>query len=280
MLPPPQQPCSHLAWGRSLHSAHLRPFQPVKKAFRPSHRQLRTAAQSQQTAARAPEGLTTLPWDGTPEQQQALRAVSERMASSPFGIPNDTTMQWFLRDRKFDVDETVNKLEKMMKWRQDFRVDDITEHTVSSEKATGKAFVHTHQDVNGRPVIIIRVEKHITKEFPLDDSKRHCVHLLEVALAQLPEGGDTLLGVFDLRGFRNRNADLGFVRFLVDIFFTYYPKRLGQVLFVDAPWLFQPGWEVVKPWLKKYSALVRFVDRKTLVAEYFTPDTAPKEFLS
>ena len=66
----------------------------------------------------------------------------------------------------------------------------------------------------------------------------------------------------------------------MDIFFTYYPKRLGQVLFVDAPWLFQPGWEVVKPWLKKYSALVRFVDRKTLVAEYFTPDTAPKEFLS
>ena len=53
------------------------------------------------------------------------------------------------------------------------------------------------------------------EEFPLDDSKRLCVHLLEVALAQLPEGGDTLLGVFDLRGFRNRNADLGFVRFLV-----------------------------------------------------------------
>ena len=33
----------------------------------------------------------------------------------------------------------------------------------------------------------------------------------------------------------------GFVRFMVDIFFTYYPKRLGQVLFVDAPWIFKPG---------------------------------------
>jgi hypothetical protein len=28
---------------------------------------------------------------------------------------------------------------------------------------------------------------------------------------------------------------------MVDIFFTYYPKRLGQVLFVDAPWIFKPG---------------------------------------
>ena len=34
-------------------------------------------------------------------------------------------------------------------------------------------------------------------------------------MAQLPAGSETLLGIFDLRGFRNRNADLGFVRFLV-----------------------------------------------------------------
>ena len=53
------------------------------------------------------------------------------------------------------------------------------------------------------------------EEFPLEDSKRLCVHLLEQAMAQLPSGSDTLLGIFDLRGFGNRNADLGFVRFLV-----------------------------------------------------------------
>ena len=64
----------------------------------------------------------------------------------------------------------------------------------------------------------------------------------------------------------------------VDIFFTYYPKRLGQVLFVDAPWIFQPGWEIVKPWLKKYSALVRFVKRDQLLADYFTPETEPADF--
>ena len=33
----------------------------------------------------------------------------------------------------------------------------------------------------------------------------------------------------------------------VDIFFLYYPKRLSQVLFVDAPWAFKPGWEMIKP---------------------------------
>ena len=52
-------------------------------------------------------------------------------------------------------------------------------------------------------------------EFPLDSSKRYCAYLLEQAIAQLPEDCETILGIFDLRGFRTRNADFGFVRFLV-----------------------------------------------------------------
>jgi hypothetical protein len=64
----------------------------------------------------------------------------------------------------------------------------------------------------------------------------------------------------------------------VDVFFLYYPKRLGQVLFVDAPWGFRPGWELVKPWLQKYAALVRFVSVRELREEFFTPETLPEDF--
>ena len=64
----------------------------------------------------------------------------------------------------------------------------------------------------------------------------------------------------------------------VDAFFSYYPKRLGQVLMVDAPWLFQPGWNMVRPWLKKYAALVRFVTADELRAEFFTAATLPPDF--
>lgn len=39
----------------------------------------------------------------------------------------------------------------------------------------------------------------------------------------------TVLGIFDLRGFTSANADWGFVRFLVDIFFLYYPKARPQL---------------------------------------------------
>lgn len=52
-------------------------------------------------------------------------------------------------------------------------------------------------------------------ERPLEESKKLCAFLLEKGISQMPEGCETLLGIFDLRGFGHRNADFGFVRFLV-----------------------------------------------------------------
>lgn len=42
----------------------------------------------------------------------------------------------------------------------------------------------------------------------------------------------------------------------IEAFFEYYPRRVGQVLFVDAPWVFQPAWAAIKPLMRKYAALV------------------------
>ena len=42
------------------------------------------------------------------------------------------------------------------------RADEITEASVAAEAATGKAYLHSSTDVHGRPVIVIRVNKHIT----------------------------------------------------------------------------------------------------------------------
>lgn len=66
----------------------------------------------------------------------------------------------------------------------------------------------------------------------------------------------------------------------VEAFFEYYPRRVGQVLLVEAPWVFGPAWELIKPLMRKYAALVRFVSVAELRNEYFTESTLPAEFLS
>lgn len=43
----------------------------------------------------------------------------------------------------------------------------------------------------------------------------------------------------------------------IEAFFEYYPRRVGQVLLVEAPWVFGPAWEVIRPLMRKYAALVR-----------------------
>lgn len=40
----------------------------------------------------------------------------------------------------------------------------LTSADVANEAATGKAYLHSHTDINNRPVIIVRASRHITGE--------------------------------------------------------------------------------------------------------------------
>ena len=153
----------------------------------------------------------------------------------------------------------------------------LTAADVAAEAATGKVYLHPHPDALGRPAVVVRTARHVIGDHPLPSSIALASYTLEAAVNSLAPGTDTLVGIFDLRGFRPRNADLAFARFLVDACFLYYPRRLGAVLFVDAPWAFKPVWAVVKPLLRKYGALVRFVSARD-VAGMFPPGQAPPGF--
>lgn len=56
------------------------------------------------------------------------------------------------------------------------RVGEITEQTVAAELASGKAYLHTAKDVNGRPVIVIRAQKHVTGESQSQTAGCSCTH--------------------------------------------------------------------------------------------------------
>ncbi|KAK8916228.1 hypothetical protein KSP39_PZI022485 [Platanthera zijinensis] len=185
---------------------------------------------------------------------------------------------WFLKDRKFSVDDAVTKLTKALKWREDFGVSSLSEDSLKSIYGTGKAYVHDFADVYGRPVLVVVASKHFPEKQEALEDQKLCVFLIEKALSKLPDGLEEILVVLDLRDFRTVNADIMFFKFLIDAFYCYYPKRLGQVLLVDAPFVFQPIWQLLKPLLKSYASLVRFVDAETLRSEFFHEDTLPAAF--
>ncbi|KAL5064616.1 hypothetical protein RYX36_026353 [Vicia faba] len=212
------------------------------------------------------------------EVKEKLEKEQHTLPIGRNGRDDEDMILWFLKDRKFSVEEAVFKLTKAIKWRQDFEVSKLTEESVKRVVQTGKAYIHDFLDINHRPVLVVVAAKHFPKAQDPADDERLCVFLIEKALSKLPPGEEQILGIFDLRGFGTENADLRYLTFLFDVFYCYYPKRLSQVLFVDAPFVFKPIWQLTKPLLKSYASLVRFCSAETVRKEYFTDETLPPNF--
>ncbi|XP_050122984.1 phosphatidylinositol/phosphatidylcholine transfer protein SFH3-like isoform X3 [Malus sylvestris] len=161
------------------------------------------------------------------EVKEKLEKDYQSLPVGKNGRDDEDMILWFLKDRKFSVEDAVERLNKAIKWRREFRVSELSQDSVKCIAETGKAYVHDFLDVNGRPVLIVDASKHLPA---------------------------------------------------FDVFYYYYPKRLGQVLFVGAPFIFKPIWQLAKPLLKSYSSLVRFCSVETVRKEYFTEATVPAKF--
>ncbi|XP_054805236.1 sec14 cytosolic factor isoform X2 [Prosopis cineraria] len=156
------------------------------------------------------------------ESRKLVLEVKEKLEKEYPSLPlgrngrdDDDMILWFLKDRRFSVEEAVSKLSKAIKWRQEFGVSELSEENVKAVAQTGKAYVHDFPDVDGRPVLVVVGSKHVPLEFDPSDDEKLCVFLLEKALSRLPTGKEQIIGIVDLRGFRTENADLKFLTFLV-----------------------------------------------------------------
>ncbi|XP_078431189.1 sec14p-like phosphatidylinositol transfer family protein isoform X2 [Wolffia australiana] len=188
------------------------------------------------------------------EVKEKLHKEYPHLPKGKNGSDDEEMILWFLRDRKFSVDDAIFKLEKAIRWREEFGVSELTEESVRRLYETGKAYVHEFLDVEGRAVLVVDASKHFPGEEDSRENEKLCVFLIERALSLLPEDESKILTIIDLRGFRVENGDVSFLRFL-------------------------PVWQLVRPWLKSYASLVRFCNAESVKKEYFTEATVPARFL-
>lgn len=90
---------------------------------------------------------------------QALARLLDKFQSQPGLDPTEDEAKWFLRDRSYDVEEAYSKLRTCLRWRKEFNVHHVSYERVKREAATGKAYLHEHTDIYGRPVLVIRVSR-------------------------------------------------------------------------------------------------------------------------
>ena len=118
----------------------------------------------------------------------------------------------------------------------------------------------------GRPVVLVQLKYHSTKKRNLEETKKLCVYQIDRALQRLYDSEsssvETVVTVFDLDGFNTDSFDVDFLRFFAQAIFDYFPKRVSQVLLVDAPMFFKPMWSTAKPLLGTYGDIATFVNRR------------------
>jgi hypothetical protein len=88
---------------------------------------------------------------------QKLRQLLSRFR--PQDQPTEEEAKWFLRDRNYDVHEAYTKLNSCLRWRGESNMHKVTFAEVEQEAATGKAFLHNHTDIYGRPALVVRVAR-------------------------------------------------------------------------------------------------------------------------
>ncbi|XP_019621718.1 PREDICTED: CRAL-TRIO domain-containing protein C589.09, mitochondrial-like [Branchiostoma belcheri] len=215
------------------------------------------------------------------ENVDSLREVLRKDAKTGEQIKDvpDKALRRFLRAH-LTVPEAHKVYVKCEKWRQKYGVENIKpeDPAIQSELATGKGIILEERDKMGRPIILVTVHLHDTKNRDMDVLTKFTVYMLET-LSNMSDQGeiDNICVLFDMKDFSLRNMDYQFVKTLIMLLQRYFPERLGVCLIVNAPTLFSGCWLIIRPWLdERTRKKVAFVYSEEELSEYIGVDALPR----
>ena len=247
----------------------------------------------------------------SPAQCETLKALKEHLvATEPLykaELYDDYYLLRFLRARKFDLQKTLLMFTNYLKWRVEFKVDELVAtfqfpeqdqvheiypkyyHKVGKEghpvyiEVLGKLNVKKLQQVTTIERIlqnhVVEYEKLLRVRFPA------CTK----AAAPVDGGGgkavviDSSITILDLHGvgLMQFAQVLGFIKQISSIAQNYYPEGLLKMFIINSPFLFSTCWSAIKPLLDEHTlSKITLVGSKyeDLLLDVIDPGNLPKQF--
>jgi len=161
----------------------------------------------------------------------------------------DTTLQRHLIHANSDVTKAYSDVIKMCRWKSANRVESLTlQHPdIQVEHKKNRGEILTKRDVCGRPVVLFRVRNHDKNHGNPERVEKYIMYVLEELSRLSDEFADGMFTtVFDLQGFGYNNMDLHMTKRALGMLARYYPQRIGVILLVNYPLVFQGFWKVVR----------------------------------
>ncbi|KAM7507564.1 hypothetical protein LguiA_018017 [Lonicera macranthoides] len=132
---------------------------------------------------------------GTNHSRKLVMEVKEKLEKDHYnllvgrhGRDDEDMILWFLKDRKFNIKESIYKLTRVIQWRKGFGVSELSETSVRNTAETGKSYVQDFLNVHSRPVLIVDASKHFPWMLDPSEDEKLCVFLIEKAISKLPDG--------------------------------------------------------------------------------------------
>lgn len=80
-------------------------------------------------------------------------------------------------------------------------------------------------------------------------------------------------------GLRMKNLDVGALQAVFEVLQQHYPERLGELWFLNAPFIFWGLWRVVSPFIQQATKeKIKFLsgrDRERMLQQYIPQDVSP-----
>ncbi|KAJ3027852.1 hypothetical protein HDV00_010799 [Rhizophlyctis rosea] len=191
----------------------------------------------------------------------------------------DSLMLRFLRARKWDVKAAVAMAMGCIKWRREFDVARLLrEGEVLLDRAeleSAKSY-YSGRDSENRPCCVVHVKYHDKNTVDEEKTKFLTVYMMETGRLMLDPPQEMATILFDMTDFGLANMDYTFVKFFVSTLQNFYPESLGLCLIINAPWLFNGCWRIIKPWLDPVVASkIQFV-KTSEIPTYVSLTSLPK----
>ncbi|WOL19412.1 random slug protein 5-like [Canna indica] len=211
------------------------------------------------------------------EQQRAkINEVRASLGPLPDKLSSDASISRYLIARNWNVAKATKMLKETLKWRLEYKPEEIRWDEVSHEGETGKIYRSSYSDKYGRSVLVMRPGCENSKS--LKGKIRYLVYCMENAILNLPPDQEQMVWLIDYQGFNLSNISIRTTKETADVLQNHYPERLGLAILYNPPKFFEPFWNIAKHLLEpKTCQKVKFVysndeNSKKIMEEFFNMD--------
>lgn len=191
---------------------------------------------------------------------KSLVAESEEMLDFSDHVSSFSSMAYlrFLRGSS-NAKHAYKRILRTLQWRSEQEVNNIKYPDSFPDVLNLKAITVTGKDNKGHPCVLIDCKHHDKNDRDMEQYKKFIIYLFEECCKESPD--ERLSIIFDLKHFGFKSMDLEFCKFLIGTLTRHFPETLENALILDAPFVFNGFWHLIKNWLDPVTAQkVRFVD--------------------